>query len=472
MGQSPNGFSVDDPIAIVGIGCRFPGGVDGPEKFWTLLLDEVDAVGEVPTTRFALDPVFDPRPQTPGRISTRYGAFLEDIDRFDAEFFGITPLEAKSVDPQQRLLLEVAWEALEDAGLVLERIPRQRTGVYVGMMASDYEDRLQSDMGSLNAFALNGSGRYGASGRLSFALGLHGPSMTIDTACSSSLVSVHLACQSLRRRETDLALAGGAHVLLQPHVSISLCQANILSRDGRCKFGDARADGFVRGEGAGLVVLKRLADAVADGDRVHALILGSAVNNDGNASRTMGRPSRDVQEQMLREAYRAAGVRPEDVDYVEAHGTGTSAGDPAELGALGAVLGRPRAPGRVLLLGSVKTNLGHTEGASGIAGLIKLALSLEQGYIPRSLHFEHPSPAVAWEDLRLVVQSRGMRWPTTSAPRRGGVNSFGMSGTNAHAVLEQPASPQATRPGLFERSRHILPLSAKSPLALREAAAV
>jgi myxalamid-type polyketide synthase MxaE and MxaD len=399
-------------IAIIGIGCRFPGNADSPESFWELLVGEVDAVKEVPNSRFALESFYHPQPQTPGRISTRWGAFLEGIELFDADFFDISPLEAKSMDPQQRLLLEIAWEALEDAGLPLDRVPRQRAGVYVGMMASDYEDKLQSDPLSLNGFALNGTGRYGASGRLSFCLGLHGPSLTIDSACSSSLVAVHLACDSLRRRECDLTLAGGAHVILQPHVSISLCQANILAGDGRCKFGDTRADGFVRGEGVGIVVLKRMADALADGDRIYAVIRGSAVNNDGDSTRTMGRPSRVAQERLLREAYSRAGVDPRDVDYVEAHGTGTAAGDPAELAALATVLGESRSTDRPLRVGSVKTNIGHTEGASGIAGLIKLALSLERGLLPRTLHFERPSSTLASE-TRLRLQAKAEMWPVS-----------------------------------------------------------
>jgi acyl transferase domain-containing protein len=440
-----------------------------------LLVGEVDAITEVPSSRFSLDAVYDPRPQTPGRVSTRYGAFLDGIDLFDAEFFGMTPLEAKNVDPQQRLLLEIAWEALEDAGMSLDRIPRRRTGVYVGMMASDYEDRMQSDTTTLNGFALNGGGRYGASGRLSFCLGLNGPSLTVDTACSSSLLAVHLASQALRQRECDLAFAGGAHVVLQPHVSISLSQANILAKDGHCKFGDASADGFVRGEGAGLVVLKRLEDAIADGDRIHAVLRGSGVNNDGHATRTMGKPSRQKQEDLLREVYRTCGVDPKEVDYVEAHGTGTSAGDPIELAAIGNVLGAAHTREKPLRVGSVKTNIGHTEGASGIAGFIKLALCLSHRRVPRSLHFRDPSPAVAWDELHLEMQASTTAWLGEPFTRKGGVNSFGMSGTNVHAVLEEAPSAQQMPTGVVDsraapRTRHVLPLSAKTDAALREMA--
>ena len=464
------------PIAIVGIGCRFPGSVTDTESFWRLLVGEVDAVTEVPSSRFSLASVYDDRPQTPGRVSTRYGAFLDGIDQFDADFFGMTALEAKSVDPQQRILLEIAWEALEDAGIPLARIPRARAGVYVGMMASDYEDRMQSLATTLNGFALNGGGRYGASGRLSFCLGLHGPSMTIDTACSSSLLAVHLASQSLRLGECDIAFAGGAHVVLQPQVSICLSQANILARDGHCKFGDASADGFVRGEGAGIVLLKRLEDAVKDGDRIHAIIRGSGVNNDGHATRTMGKPSRQKQQELLDAVYQGCGVLAESVDYVEAHGTGTAAGDPVELSALGSVLGvaRARTGAAPLAVGSVKTNFGHTEGASGIAGLIKLALCLRHRTLPRSLHFRTPSPAVRWADLHVAVQAATAPWARTG-PRFGGVNSFGMSGTNVHAVLEEAPCDHATTRAHDDvdptLANHVLlPLSARTDAALRETA--
>ena len=318
-------------------------------------------------------------------------------------FFGISPREAERLDPQQRLLLEVAWEALEDAGIVPATIAGTTTGVFVGVWTSDYEARLFSDPRHVDFHMAQGTGRYTASGRLSHVLGLRGPSITLDTACSSSLVAVHLACRSLCSGETTLAFAGGANVILQPHITIAYSQAGMMSEDGRCRFGDASGTGYVRSEGAGLVVLKPLTKALADGDRVYAVIQGTAVNNDGGASGSFGRPAREGQEDLLRKACHEAGVRPASVQYVEVHGTGTRAGDPVELQALGAILGTERSRNRPLFVGSVKTNIGHTESAAGVAGLIKVALSLHHRAIPPSLHFDEPNPEVPWTDLGLVV---------------------------------------------------------------------
>jgi myxalamid-type polyketide synthase MxaD len=458
----------EEPIALVGIGCRFPGGVVGPDSFWRLLCDGVDAIGEVPADRFDLESVYAARPATPGRIASRHGGFLGPVDGFDAGFFGLSPREAVHVDPQQRLLLEVGWEALEDGGISQQRIPRRRAGVFVGMMANDYLDLMQRRPETLDLFALNGGGRYGACGRLSFCLGLEGPSLSVDTACSSSLVAVHLACQSLRSGECELALAGGAHLLLQPAVSIALSQGNILAVDGRCKFGDAGADGFVRGEGVALVALKSLARALADGDRIYAVLRGSAVNNDGRSGTALATPCAATQTTMLHDAYRRAGVPPGQVRYVEAHGTGTAVGDRVELQALAAVLAQGRAPATPCRIGSVKTNIGHTEGASGAAGLIKLALCLFHRAIPPSLHCDSPSPAVPWGEIPLVVQREMTPWPDDPYPAFGGVNSFGLSGTNAHVVLAEPPRPAIAHPVPRPAPRlHLVPLSAHDAAALR-----
>lgn len=464
--------SPHEPIALVGIGCRFPGGVEDPESFWLRLCEGFDAVREVPSYRFDLEDVYHPQPGTPGTVQSRHGGFLGPVDSFDAAFFGISPREAPRVDPQQRLLLEVGWEALEDAGVTPERIPRGRAGVFVGMMHNDYQAMMHRDPETLDLYGVNGASRYGASGRLSFGLCLQGPSLIVDTACSSSLVSVHLACQSLRAGESDLALAGGVNLVLQPHASIEVSQGKLLSIDGHCKFGDARADGFVRGEGAALVVLKRLADALADSDRIYAVIRGSAVNSDGASSGQMAAPSRTAQEAVLREAYRSAGISPGRVRYIEAHGTGTTVGDLVELEALGAVLVEGREPGRQCLVGSIKTNIGHPEGASGIAGLIKLALCLQHRAIPRSLHCEVLNPAIPWAQIPLVVQREAtVPWPADDpGPAVGGVNSFGLSGTNAHMVLEEPPrfSVPAVAPG---PGPFLVPLTARKPEALRALAA-
>lgn len=434
-----------EPIAIIGIGCRFPGGIDGPAAFWRALRDELDAIGEIPADRFDSDALYDPTPRTPGKIMSRWGGYLDRIDGLDAGFFGISPREADRLDPQQRLLLEVAWEALEDGGQPLSALAGSRTGVFVGLWLNDYEARLFADP-AVDFYMTTGTGRYSAAGRLSYAFGFQGPSIAIDTACSSSLVAVHLACRSLWSGECSLALAGGANVILQPHITIAYSQSGMMAPDGRCKFGDARGNGYVRSEGAGVVLLKPLSRALADGDPVYAVILGGAVNNDGQSGDHMTTPAQAGQEEMLRLALEDAGVEPAAVHYVEAHGTGTAAGDPVEIGALGEVLGRGRPADRPLLIGSVKTNFGHTEGAAGVAGLIKVALLLRSGEVPRSLHFEQPNPAIDWDGLRVRIAGErvglpaGERWIA-------GVSSFGIAGTNAHLLLGAWPRPEGAAGG-------------------------
>lgn len=457
-----------EPIAIVGIGCRYPGGVASPARFWELLRDGVDAIGDIPAGRTDLDGYFSRAADLAEQDFARQGGFLPDIERFDAEFFGIAPREAVQLDPQQRLLLETAWEALEDAGLAQERLAGSRTGVYIGLWINDYEASLYDTLDEIEIYTTTGGGRYPAAGRLSFALDLRGPSLTVDTACSSSLVAVHLAVQSLRAGETDLSLAGGVNVILQPEISLAYARSGMLAADGRSKFGDARADGYVRSEGCGVVALKRLRDAQADGDPIYAVIRGSAVNNDGQGSGLLVQPSTDGQSDMLRKAYADAGVEPGAVGYVEAHGTGTLAGDPVELKAIGVVLGEGRPAGNRCLVGSVKTNFGHTEGAAGVAGLIKVALSLKHGLIPASLHFAMPSPRVPWDALPLAIPSSLTPWPTGDTRRYAGVSSFGITGTNAHIVLEEAPSESryATATGLSD-APVILPISARSEPALR-----
>jgi len=461
-------------IAIVGIGCRFPGGVIDPSSFWRLLEQGADAITEVPASRYDLARFYDERPATPGRTMSRYGGFVEPIESFDAAFFDISPREAQTLDPHQRLLLEVAWEAFEDAGTDTTRLRGSRTGVYVGQWVSDFESRLFADPDRIDFLMTTGSGRYAASGRLSYALGLRGPSVSIDTACSSSLVSVHLAARALRSGECTLAIAGGVNVILQPHITIAYSQSRMMAADGHCKFGDASGDGYVRSEGAGLVVLKRLDQALADGDRIYAVIRGSAVNNDGTSSGVLGRPSRIGHEEVLRAAYADAGIAPASVGYVEAHGTGTRAGDPVEIGALAAVLGEGRGAGRRCAMGSVKTNIGHTESAAGVAGLIKATLALHHRAIPPSLHFKEPNPRVPWAELPLEIVQALRAWPDEGRARFAGVNSFGISGTNAHMVLESaPAASSAplAPPALPHTRPRVLTLSARSPQALRALAA-
>lgn len=463
----PEEVSRPEPIAITGIGCRFPG-ADGPEELWQLLREGRDAIAEIPQDRLDIAALYDPRPGEPGRICTRHGGFLPDVDRFDAAFFGISPREAVRMDPQHRLLLEVSWEALEDAGQTSERLAGSPVGVYVGMCYNDYEDLQFSDPATLDVYGLTGGFRSAAAGRLAHALGIGGPAFSVDAACASSLIATYLACLGLWSGDCTLALAGGANLILEPQVSIGFSRAGMLAPDGRCKFCDSRADGFVRSEGVGVLVLKPLSAALADGDPVYAVILGGATNNDGASGGSMMTPGRGGQEALLRAACERAGVAPGEVQYVEAHGTGTKVGDPVEIGALGAVLGEGRSLEAPLLVGSVKSNIGHTEGAAGIAGLIKAALSLKHGEIPPSLHVREPNPAIPWGELPVRVQRELGPWPASQGPRRAGVSSFGINGSNAHLVLEEAPAAAVLAARVEERDRGpwLFPLSARSPEAL------
>ncbi|MGR9105456.1 MAG: type I polyketide synthase [Gammaproteobacteria bacterium] len=457
----------NEPIAIVGMGCRFPDAND-PKEFWTMLRAGVDATREHPRERWNMDACFDPTPGIAGRICTRRGAYIEDVDRFDAAFFGIPPHEADCMDPQQRLVLETAWATLEDANTPPDRLRNSRTGAYIGMSGSDYALLAAKKIG-FDPYIGLGIDPSALAGRLSYQLGLQGPSLTVATVCSSSLVAVHLACQALQARQCDLALAGGVHLNLAPESAMVVSLVQAISPDGRCKTFDAAADGYGRGEGCGLVALKRLADAESQGDCVYAVIYGSAVNHDG-PSGGLTVPSGPAQEKVLREALAAAGIEPRLIRYVEAHGTGTSLGDPIEVKALNRVLGQGRSPKDPLLIGSVKTNIGHLEAASGVAGLMKVALALNHGEIPPHLHFNQPNPHIQWNDWPIAVPTECRDWPT--GRKLAGVSSFGMTGTNAHLVIgEAPARP-ATREAakLSEASCHFLALSGKTRAALTESA--
>ncbi len=458
-----------EPIAVIGMGCRFPGGADDPEGFWRILRGGVNAVTEVPPDRWDVDAYYDPDPDAPGKMYTRHGGFLERVDAFDPQFFGISPREALMMDPQHRLVLEVSWEALERAGQAPERLAGSRTGVFIGITTSEYANLLgHGETNRLDAYYLTGTCLNFAAGRLSYLLGLHGPSMTLDTACSSSLVTVHLACQSLRTGDCDLALAGGVNLILLPGGTIMTCRARMLAADGRCKTFDAKADGFVRAEGCGVVVLKRLSDALADEDPILALIRGSAVNQDGRSS-GITVPNKLAQEAVIREAVTRAGVEPAQVSYVEAHGTGTPLGDPIEVRALAAVLGEGRAADRPFMIGSVKTNMGHLEAAAGVAGLMKVVLALGHREIPPHLHLTELNPYIAWNHMRVVIPTELTPWLAVDGRRIAGVSSFGASGTNAHVVLEEAPAREPV-PATVERPRQLLTLSAKSEAALRELA--
>lgn len=461
-----------EPIAIIGMGCRFPGDSDTPEAFWELLRSGRDAVTEVPPHRWDVDKYYDPDPDAPGKSYTRWGAFVNNVDLFDAQFFGISPREANSLDPQQRLLLEVTWEALEHAGLAPSSLAGSQTAVYMGITTSDYANQLVEARGSRNgdAYTPSGTAHSVAAGRLSYFLGLHGPNVAIDTACSSSLVALHWAVQSLRNGEASLALAGGVNLTLTPDGSILTSRARMMSFDGRCKTFDASADGYVRGEGCGVLVLKRLSDARRDGDRVLALVRGSALNQDGRSS-GLTAPNGNAQEAVIRAALANARLKPADVSYVEAHGTGTPLGDPIEVKALNQVYGdRPgRSP---LMVGSVKTNIGHLEAAAGVAGVMKVVMALQNRAIAPHLHLRQPNPLIAWDAYPITVPTAPTDWPAADgAPRRAGVSSFGFSGTNAHVLLEEAPEGEAPTEAAAPRAHQLFVLSALTPRALAESAA-
>jgi acyl transferase domain-containing protein/aryl carrier-like protein len=457
-----------EPIAVVGMACRFPGGCITPEAYWQFLREGRDGITEIPRSRWNIDQYYDPDPDAPGKMYSRWGGFLDHVDRFDPSFFNITPREAMSMDPQQRLLLEVAWEALEHAGCAPGKLVGSLTGVYVGICGGDYAALMGSQLRVRELYSGTGSAFSIAAGRLSYFLGLQGPSLAIDTACSSSLVSVHLAAQALRQRECDLALAGGVNLILSPEATIIFCKGRMLSFDRYCKTFDAAADGYVRGEGCGMVLLKRLSDAQADGDRILALISGSAVNQDGRSS-GLTAPNGVAQEAVLRAALRNAGILPEQVGYVEAHGTGTALGDPIEMRALNAAMRAGHSQTNPLWAGSVKTNFGHTEAAAGIASLMKAILACHHREIPAHLHLSNPSPHIHWDSISIRVPRQTMPWPPEAALPIAGVSSFGFSGTNAHVIVQAPP-PLKTPPTEAERPLHVLTLSARSAPGIQELA--
>jgi acyl transferase domain-containing protein/acyl-CoA synthetase (AMP-forming)/AMP-acid ligase II/acyl carrier protein len=458
--------AANEPIAIIGIGCRFPG-ADGPAAFWRLLSDGVDATAEIPSDRWDGDAFYDPDPSVPGTAVSRRGGFLRGIDQFDFQFFGISPRESAQMDPQQRLLLEMSWEALEDAGQVPEQLAGSRTGVFVGISTNDYGYLRLGQPRLVDAYTGTGNALSVAANRLSYVYDFCGPSMAIDTACSSSLVAVHLACRSLRDGECTLALAGGVNIILSPALAINFTKAKVMAPDGRCKTFDAGADGYVRGEGAGIVVLKPLGRALADNDPIYAVIRGTATNQDGRTNGLMA-PSRQAQEAVLAEAYRRAGLSPGAVQYVEAHGTGTLLGDAIEAKALGTILASGRPPGSRCLIGSAKTNIGHLEAAAGVAGLIKVVLALWHRAIPPSLNFAEPNPAIPFDSLPLRVARTLTPWPENGGRAIAGVSAFGFGGTNAHVVLtEAPQVRLTVADQLAAADRaELLPLSARSPAAL------
>jgi len=469
-----------EPIAIVGMGCRLPGGVDSPGDFWDLLIQGRDAITEVPLERWDLALHFDPDPQRPLHQHVRHGGFIQGLDLFDAAFFGVSPREAISMDPQQRLLLEVAWRALEDGGQPLEAVRGQAVGVFIGISTSDYRELMWVSKEGYavpdnEPFLLPGNTGSIAANRLSYFFDFKGPSFTVDTACSSSMVAVHLACESLWRGESVAALAGGVQALISPGCQSAFCKAGLLSPDGRCKSFDASANGYVRSEGAGAVLLKPLSAARANGDLIYALIHGTAINSDGR-SNGMVAPNLRAQVDCVRQAFQRAGIDPATAQYVEAHGTGTRQGDPVELRALGTVLGEGRPEEEPCRVGSVKSNLGHGETAAGITGLIKAALCVHHRQLPASLHCHSPNPAIDFKGLKLRVQTCLEPFPQADRPAVVGVSSFGFGGTNAHVVLGEATQSAEQQSGGKPRALKPLPLqllclSARTDAALRQQAA-
>ena len=462
-----------EPIAILGMGCRFPGGVTSPDDLWQLLSEEREAISEFPTDRgWNLDALFASDPDAPGATYVRAGSFVDNVGDFDAAFFGISPREAQAMDPQQRLLLEATWEALERARIDPSSLRGSDTGVFIGAGSQEYGPRIYDETEGFAGYLTTGTTPSVASGRVAYTLGLQGPAVTVDTSCSSSLVAVHLAVRSLRSGECDLAVAGGATVVCSPSIYVGFARLRALSEDGRCKPFAASADGFGVAEGAGVLVLARLSRARRLGYPVLALIRGSAVGQDG-ASNGLSAPSGPAQERVIRQALVDADLAAGDVDVAEAHGTGTNIGDPIEAKALQAIYGKTHSAARPLLVGSVKSNIGHAQQAAGVAGVIKIVESIRHGVVPATLHLDSPTPQVDWSAGTIDVVGSARPWPDqTDRPRRAGVSAFGISGTNAHVILEQAPAEFATAESAPKRPP-VIPwvLSAKSASALAEQAA-
>ncbi|MEM6822654.1 MAG: beta-ketoacyl synthase N-terminal-like domain-containing protein, partial [Verrucomicrobiota bacterium] len=466
------------PIAIVGIGCRFPGGASTPDRYWRMLSEGKDAIVQVPEDRWDIRKFYDPDPNKPGKVSTTRGGFLkEKIDLFDPLFFGISPREAEDMDPQQRLLLETTWEAFEDAGIVAAHLANSLTGVYVGGFCLDnllakvspyHRDSIQANTAAGSTMTILAS-------RISHAFDLRGPCVAMDTACSSSLVATHFACQGLLNRECDLAITGGVNIMFRPEFPILMSKGKFLSPHGYCMTFDERAAGYSRGEGAGVVLLKRLEDAQKAGDPIYATILMTGINQDGH-TKGISLPNPEAQESLIRHVYQRANVSPADVDYVEAHGTGTQAGDSAETAALHQILSEGRNPDNKCWVGSVKANIGHLEAAAGIASLIKVALCLKKSKIPPQVNLKNPNPKIPFEDLCIRIPSSLENLQSSGGrpePLRAGINSFGYGGTNAHALLEQAPDSldEDAIPSTSNKTNEqplLLTFSAHTPKALKE----
>ena len=460
----------DEPMAIVGMSCRFPGGITSTESMWKFLVEGKDAIGEIPADRWNVERYFDPERDAEGKMYVKKGGFLDSVDRFDAGFFSINPREAKALDPQHRLLMELSWEALEHAAIDPNQLKGSRTGVYVGITTREYAELLarSKERADLEPYIPTGNNLNTASGRISYFLDLRGPAVSVDTACSSSLVALHLACQSLRTGETDLAIACGVNLMLTPDFSVSLCKTGALSPDGKCRTFDAGADGYVRAEGSAVVIVKRLSQAVEDGDVIHALLVGTGINQDGRSS-GLTAPSGPAQESLIQDVLERAGLEPSAVTYVEAHGTGTPLGDPIEFQALAGSYGRGRTGDNPLYVGSIKTNIGHTESAAGLAGLMKAVLCLKNKAIPAHQNFTAANPHIDLASIPAKIPLALEPWQPKSGERIAGVSSFGFSGTNSHVILKEASvRERPEKPGTIERPEHVLAISAKSEQALKD----
>src|SRR3954452_4567232 len=438
-GRQPAPEPLAEPIAIIGMACRFPG-APNLQAYWRLIEEGRSGVREVPPERWDADAFYDPSGETPGKMSVRWAAFIDRHDQFDPQFFGITPREAVRMDPQQRLLLEVAWETMENAGRPAEELAGSKTGVFIGIGGTDYSkvgvpyddyyEQIDAHLGTGNALSI-------AANRLSYIFDLHGPSAAVDTACSSASLGIHLAVESLRRGESDAALAGGVNMILTPETTIAFSKARMLSPEGVCRPFDSRANGYVRGEGCGIVLLKRLVDAERDGDNILAVLRATSVNQDGRTS-GISAPNSQSQLACIQAAHKQAGFTADDIDYVEAHGTGTPLGDPIEMLALGQVFPTAGGATRPCYVSSVKANVGHMETVSGVAGLIKVVLMMQHDEIMRQTHFESLNPHIKLEGTRLVIPTEHVPWPRGNGRRAAGISSFGFGGTNTHMIVEAP----------------------------------